>query len=362
MDRDRGFRLRLSIAGAFLVILLGLPIEAWADQVKVGGFWISKVAVQDVVSGHLIYLSASGSEINQPLAKVQALKLDAYPDLNRAEDAISDKKFTEAIELFDVFQSRTRHPWLGQWVAARRVSTANHLGLATAAVNAYIELIEMDADPFFFERAPLESVEQASDTVKKQIFDRLESIERSRPDAVHPKFHSLLAKAKTIQARSAPHRNRETVLKADPGTVLEDSKAVLTRSIDNDDAITRLLRRGAFEQAIEAANEQLASTAQKLAMRLYQHGIAQLYLAEARKDLTLYKDAGLSFMRVIAHFPRSPYCGPALIEVGRVHQQIGRLDLAEKLYDRAKLVLDTKAEPELVHRLETFRKNLEVNP
>jgi len=77
-----------------------------------------------------------------------------------------------------------------------------------------------------------------------------------------------------------------------------------------------------------------------------------LHLAEADNDQKLYKDAGLSFMRIAIYFPRSSYKGPALLEAGVVHKKIGRDDLATKLWQKAQIEIDDQTDPTMAKRLE----------
>ena len=343
----------------FLGMLLLSATTVWADQVRLREFWIPNVTVQGVVSGHLIYLSPSGSEVNQSLGKVQAVKLDAFPKLGEAEDAIIGKKLRKALGLLEAVQGLVRQPWLRQWVTARRVWVAEQLGKATVAVDAYVELIKMNADAHYLERAPVDSVARANDVEKKQIADRLKALTQGMQDAVSKQIAQLISKTKVDAPMSGASHDNETVVLVRPGAVPQDSKVVLSRAINNGDPITQMLRRGEFEQALQAAKRDL-TVGRNISVRLYQQGIAQLYLAETTGDPTLYKDAGLSFMRIVVHFPRSAYAGAAMMEVGLVHQRIGRPDLAASLYERAGLAVDPEVEPELVGRLATLRKRLTV--
>ena len=45
-------------------------------------------------------------------------------------------------------------------------------------------------------------------------------------------------------------------------------------------------------------------------MRLFQRGVAQFQTAESSGDQKMYLDAGLSFMRVVIHYPGSGFAGP----------------------------------------------------
>ena len=118
------------------------------------------------------------------------------------------------------------------------------------------------------------------------------------------------------------------------------------------DPIVEHLRAGRFQDALNLADRALQEP-HALARYLYLRGMAQLALAEADEDFSPagFKDAGLSFVRVIVYFPHSRYTGPALVELGYVHARIGRDDLARSLYDRARGRIDQENDPDYHQRL-----------
>jgi hypothetical protein len=132
---------------------------------------------------------------------------------------------------------------------------------------------------------------------------------------------------------------------------------VLSKSLGENDPIAEMLRQGKFQEALTAVNALLDKPTQKMAIQLYERGVAQFNLAERMpagdgRD-NLYRDAGLSFMRVVIYFPRNTtLLGPCLIEAGAVHVRIGRHDLAEKLWDRARNYIDADSDPDMAGRLE----------
>ena len=130
------------------------------------------------------------------------------------------------------------------------------------------------------------------------------------------------------------------------------SAVVMTGSIDANDPVTRLLHAGQFEKALAETDQLIAGKELRLAMRLYQRGLAQLYLAERSDNRRLFLDAGLSFMRLAIYFRKSSYMGPALVEAGVVHERIGRHELAMKLWRKAQVEIDPETDPAVAQRLE----------
>jgi hypothetical protein len=146
-----------------------------------------------------------------------------------------------------------------------------------------------------------------------------------------------------------------------PVEATDSSTVILLEQMDVGDPINALLMAGDFGKAMEEADKRLAVEDSQLALRLFQKGIAQFNLAEAgggKKDG--YTDAGLSFMKVITYFPRSVYADACWVEVGLVNNRIGRPDLAEKLYNKAVLLIDAEREPRYAARLDRLMGELKL--
>ncbi len=143
--------------------------------------------------------------------------------------------------------------------------------------------------------------------------------------------------------------------KAEPTTppaTDQSSPVPLATALDPDDPVTRLLRQGKFMKALDLVNRTLNEPTPYLSRGLYQRGIARLALADRDNDQHLYKSAGLDFARVVTYFRRSPYRGAALLELGYVHQKIGRHDLAQQLFKRSGRLIRNDKDPQLVRRLD----------
>ncbi|MEX0655108.1 MAG: hypothetical protein WD534_04005 [Phycisphaeraceae bacterium] len=129
----------------------------------------------------------------------------------------------------------------------------------------------------------------------------------------------------------------------------DESAITLPANIDAD-VITDHLQAGEFRQAQEGARAQFDRGGQ-LSLRLYQHGMACLGMAEETGDEADYLSAGISFMRVLVYFPRSRWAGYAEVELAHVHARIGRHDIARRLYDRARPAIDEDRDPAYHARL-----------
>ncbi len=337
------------IASAACLAIAGI---ADADTIRIEGFDIPNVRVENISNGVLLYSTASGAEVRQPIDRIQSMKLDDHPQLERALALEAENKHKEALE--QLREIRTNVAWIKHWVAAQVVRTATAAGESEAAVVAYLDLVQTKADPFYIENVPVKALAAADDRTKARLVNRIQAAIDAQParSVATPLLRQLLDVAKV------DNQTLQEMATDKPPAVELPANMRLT------DPVTKLLREGKFDEALAAVNEALKIPG-GTDMKLYQRGIAQLNLAQAVEadqglDAALkgYKDAGLSFMRAVIYFPRSPYVGPALIEAGYVHAKIGREDIAAKLYDEALPLIDEETNPGLAQRLDQFRKQL----
>ncbi len=331
-----------------MVGVLTIAVGARADSIKIGGFWIDTVQIQDVAEGRMIYLSAVGLEVTKPLDQIEGVKVDGLPELADAEASFESGQYEAALEAYGRVRGHER--WLRQWVWQRRVTAADRAGQPVAAVEAYLRLVQDDAEAFYLSRPPHRSVVTADAQQKNKIVAQIDRMTKRLADdhrAIKP-LSKLLdwAGAAGGDAEAAAASPIPTRGGPDQSTAIP-----LPSAMPRDGHVPKLLRAGKYPQALDRATAALGRSGQ-LSMKLYQCGIAQLSLAEQTGDMTRYKDAGISFMRVVIYFPRSAtYVGPALMEAGYVHQKIGRPDKARQLYERAERAIDPETEPRLAERL-----------
>ena len=320
------------------------PAAVLADSVKLGGFWIDDVTVREIVYGKIVYATATGSERVQPLAKLQGLKLTAFPDSVPGQAALDAKDYEQVLARFAEIARQARRPWVRHWALSHEIAALDQLGRPTEAVEAYLQLVREQADPHFLATPPLDSLRQATDQKKKDLAENLKRVRKklAKGSAREP-FAKMIAMLE-------PGQPDDAVTDQDaPGP--EVPALPVAAALAESDPITKLLQARQFDQALAETARRLRGKEPHLSMRLYQQGLAQLYLAQQSDDRRLYLDAGLSFMRVAICFRKSIYTGPALLEAGVVHEKIGRHELALKLWRKAQLEIDPEADPVLAQRL-----------
>ena len=329
-----------------------------ADSVKLGGFWFNNVTVQDIDDGNLIFTSTNGAEQVRPMLEVQGLKLALFDDSAAADEALKARDYQEVVKRFSSIATEARQPWARHWAMWHKVAALDQLGQPVEAVETYLELVRQNADGYFLASPPLKSLRNAPEGKKKDIASRLNALKKSlaKGPAKSPfeKMLKVLQSDKQLPGDTALADSPEPAAE-DDGDSLETEPAVAMAGVmDPNDPVTRLLHAGEFEKAMAETKSRLKGKELLMAMRLYQHGLAQLYLAERSKDRQLYMAAGLSFMRVAIHFSKSSYTGPALVEAGVVHERIGRHELAMKLWRKAQIEVDPETDPAVAKRLETM--------
>jgi tetratricopeptide (TPR) repeat protein len=370
---------------------------ARADDIKVGRFWQRRVSVETVQDGKIHYTDKVGSERSADLAKVTAINVSAYADLAKAHEAI--QRGDDAAALGLLRRVKPRQDWLAHWIAFQRMGALDRLNRPTEAVLAYLELAGKGADAFYLGRPPQKAVESASDAQKRDLHGRLQNalpklrgdartgveamleaigpIREPEPPAAQtataarprPTEPATSQSAPTAAAAPAPPMPRSAANSA-PSPNTGAAAVTLARVIPRDDPVTNLLEAGRFREAIEMAQRGLrADDAARVNLRWYQSGMARLGLAEDEDDpdraTSLYKSAGLDFMRVVVFFPASRTRAPSLVEAGYVQYKIGRHGRARRLYEQAavgKRALSRQTEPEYAARLEKLVGLLDEKP
>lgn len=395
----RPSRSLLAPACFVVTLLAGLVSLVAADAAKIGTFWIDNVSVQGIANDEFRYVTPTGSEAAVPLAKLGGLKLTAYTDLIAFEDALAQKNNEQAFSHLDkLLRARFKDAWLKGYVQARMVSLADAMGKARPAIDAYLALCEANAEPTFLATVPEASLQSLDAAATKATLEQATKLlPRATGKNGRPALEALIQRLQSAGTASAAGASNPAtpsnasqavpqspktvvtpgipvtpVTPGTPGTPVapvaagEPSKVAMPRGMPAKDPVAALLRAGDFQTAMDEAKKSLATVrgSEETAMRLYQLGLAQLYLGEERNDQDLVKDAGLNFMRIVVFFAKRPgaeYIGPSLLEAGRVHQILGKIDLARGLYDRAGNYIDPPQDPELSRRCDQFRESLRQN-
>ena len=342
---------------AVVLAMVFFVAGAGADAIKVGGFWYEGAAFETYESEHLNYVY-NGNPNKVYLPKIEAVKMQAYPQLEEAEKAERAKKPKEMLAAMKIARSKAQEPWLRIWLDGRMYPLMAKEGEHLNAVNAFIALVENKAPVGFLEDVPAKNVAALSRDDKKRLREKLVAL-RKGPNV---KDKTPLADALDEMIENAdpgadpvPVKTPGTNTTPDTGDGVESVIPLPEFMLSNKpDAITKLLARGRFDQALDRVKEELATAAGggKTSLLLYQRGVAMYYQALAldkegkrTQAEALLKEAGLSFMRVPIYFKTSPYIGPSLLESAAVHIKLKRPDIARSLLEQAGAAIDPDDKP-----------------
>ncbi|MCH8054490.1 MAG: hypothetical protein IH895_10545, partial [Planctomycetes bacterium] len=99
-------------------------------------------------------------------------------------------------------------------------------------------------------------------------------------------------------------------------------------------AIRVEIKHEQYETALGHIDEALADAGERfLPQLIFLKGRCLYGLAQSRDE---YVRAGLAFMRVVIHFPKSPLCAQSMYMAGQVHEKISRISKAIELYEGCK--------------------------
>ena len=346
-----------------------------ADDIKFDKYWHRQVTIVDVHNGQIIYTDNFGNERVKEMDDVRGLKIPAFEELGKAQDALDAGDVALAVTLLTRVRNQVRRPsWLKHWVEWQTMNALARLGRPTKAVIAYLNLDRDRADAFYLKHPPLVVLGGATDAQKRDVRQRLTAaLANLRPEARLGAQAMLQRIAPPAAEPSRDEAPEAVTTPVAPKPVIDpelDSAVVLPKAIVHDDQITILLRAGEFEQALDNAGQILAGkTVSRISMRWYQRGMASLALAERSTDPAvagrLYRDAGLDFMRVVVYFPTGVYRAPALVEAGVVHHRIGQPSRARQLYEQAAQgirPIEPEMEPKYHQRLQQLLKAVHEEP
>jgi tetratricopeptide (TPR) repeat protein len=334
-------------SGAFVLALLFVAVShaGAQDAVKLSGLWVQPVTVQSISKGQVYYRTQSGHDLARPLQSLEGFKLGRYPALGKAEDAIERGEDLEAVALLQVVTGQASEQWVRWYAEMRLVQTHARLDVADASAGLYIDMIVSGADLYYVALPPTDVVAQADAAVRS----RVSQLASTAKGAVDPDRTALLQKLIDVAGNPSPDLIDAGPTHGPEPTGKPGGAPALTASVPPG-SIVNLYRRGQYDLALRAADEALSQPG-KTASKLYLKGMAQLAAAQQADGRAGYKSAGLSFMRVLVYFPRSAVAGPATLEAGYVHERIGRPEIAARLYERARPLIDELEDPLYYKRL-----------
>ena len=328
------------------------------DAVKLTGFWIQPVRVISITGGEVQYQTETGATLSRPIEELQGLRLERYPALGTAFQALLDQDQAEAAKRFRDVYDNAKEPWVRGYVGQELIGVYSNLGNAGAATAVYVDLVTSGAEPAFTNNPPTEAVSLALPEEKKQLLALLEAA-RIAAGPQRGKLIEPLIDAARLPV-DATGGNASTTSNTQPTTTNGKAPAVVLSASVPPGPVANLIKSGRYDEAIAAADRAMGRPG-RTASLLYLKGLARLGIAERDQDPRAYKSAGLEFMRVRVYFPRSGVLGPATLETGYVHQKIGRPDIAKRLYEACRPMIHPQEDPACYQRLAELTRALDEN-
>lgn len=357
---------RIRVAALLAALVIGVP--ASADAVRINGIWQPGCRVLGSDGVELRYVDPQGRDRRRPLAEVQGVRLDAYPDyhdgvalVERGQDLLAARLLRSAMEA-----ARGRDEWLTADAAERLAALHDRAGDGVAAATVYLDAAARRPAPAFLDTPPLRSVAALPDAERTALRPRIERVLRDTADASATESLTLLKRAALTGAAPqvvAPEVRPRTGLplaiavpRTPDGPAYPADAAVLLPQRLPRSAAADLLVADQPAAAVAAADAALNDRVGDEA--LFLRGVARLRSAERASSVDGFKDAGLDFLRVVTLFPQSGYAGPALVEAARAMRALDEPAAAAALLEEARPRLD----PEDAPRYHSLRARMAAEP
>lgn len=346
-----------------LAALVGLP--GLADSLQREGFpRIDGVSFIGVEDGKLKYRTAAG-EREVDLAEVESISIESVPAFAAGVIKFKAGELRSAQRSFKSVWSDANEQWIRHYAGFFLTQVYDLRGEPVDAATTYMQLAAQGADLVFLSKAPVASLAEADENQKTRIGEQIMAVVK-QTEGEHRSV--LLAYHRQVVGEDAalPRVDDPVGQKQAQGDALVSaSKVIMPQSVwsmldrkgepeGKWDAV-KTLAKGDAEAALQAIKPWLNNPGD-LPEKLFIKGLAQLMLAEQSQDEQSqdndpYRDAGLTFMRIVVHFDRAgqahPLVAPAKLEVAYIHKQIGREDIYGKLLEQVFLTIDdAKAYPQ----------------
>lgn len=326
-----------ALVAGFVFTLSSLVPTAGADEIVIGGLTYKNVRIEGMREGKLYVVLPSGSR-GIDLVDVQGLKIDVYPDYAKGDAAMAEKDWAKAADIFEALLDKVSEDYMKVLVGAKLVASLDRAGKFEDAVNRYAVLLRQDQGLLTKAVEPKMVPKDDADLVKR-IKKQVEIKAESEADPFVKEF--LANTLKRLDGVVVAGDN-------DPG--VGPSLAVGADEAARD-LIQEAIEGGKAEDALKMIDEKLKLSGQSLSTLLYQRG-------QALHAMGKFKDAAISYMRVIVHYrPRSTVSyTPALIGAADTFIELKQPHHAEQLLKEASAYAE--GDDELTQRIAAVRAKL----
>lgn len=308
------------------------------------------VGVVVVLVGGLVRADEAGGAGGGEKARTQGSRvlLDDEPDWNGAEEATAGGQWDSATDGYLKVLRTTQKAWLKTRAALRILDVAPKAHRYEAVVTGYLSLVRTDAAQALSHRPALPEADSA------YVDTALSATEKvlAEPSLGDDQKQALLSFQLDLYRIRKDDARADEVLKrlnevagasTAPGSAKRFADAKLTAA------------RVAFDRRDYSAAAAAVATAGPAITDPGQQEDALFLLAKALDGQAAsagdsaagLKDAGLAYMRVVAHFQDAPgnrHVAEALAGCGSVLERLGETKIAADLYEQAAIQYDTRPE------------------
>ncbi|MCZ6654231.1 MAG: hypothetical protein O7D91_14540 [Planctomycetota bacterium] len=326
---------RFKRVDAAVVLLAGLaflcaPRSAQADKIHTTARVYPEASVRHFDGEFVIFSNAKGDPVARKLTDIEAIYIDSvdrFDEFNRAEQAFQQRRYDDAAQKYEKALGRARGFWKNL-IRIRYVQACDAAGDFDLAVKMYITISQ--ALP---EKADLFMPSNFKGVTAKRFDEALRLLEETLPKIADQRaYWQLEALRLTIleqtESDQAERIAREVIAR------LRSHKGQDARYRLQIIAIRVEIKHGQHETALGHIDEALSDAGERfLPQLMFLKGRCLYGLAQSRDE---YVRAGLAFMRVVIHFPKSTLCAQSMYMAGQVHEKISRISKAIELYEGCK--------------------------
>jgi tetratricopeptide (TPR) repeat protein len=334
-----------------LVICWTLGLGHWglvaADSVFIGTLERKNAVIKEIRGDALVFEINGREAEHVPLSRVTKLVVVNEAVFNTAEDDFVGGKFDAAVDGYQKTVKGSTKGWLKDWSAMRLIDAANKANRFDAAATAYVAALLKDP-------AAAARVKPAMPEAKSTYIDT--AVAEVNSALAGPKLSDEQKQA-LLTFLVELHRAKGNTKAA--GEAVEQLLKISASAGNNPDAKRALadMKLSVARVALDAKDYHKAMDTIQSSRSVFaeppQQGAAMLAIAEAQfglarqsKDPLALKDAGLAYMRFVAHFkgqlPAS-MIADALLKTGMIHEELGEPAAAEALYQQ--VVREFSGEP-----------------
>jgi TolA-binding protein len=299
---------------------------------------ISDVKVTGVEADALLFTTSAGRQTSKPLAQIPQIKLDDEPNFSAAEEAFRGSQFSVAVDNYRKTIQATTKSWLKERSALRLVQSANKSNNFPAAVEGFVDLLQM-TPALATDNKP--AVPKDANAINQAIafVQQASKSPQLKPDqkTVLGNFLVELYNAKgdtgsanaTLGQIAKGGTSAETVT-ADNRRVAADLKMTEAR---------QAYSQRQYGKAVQVLNSSggLFTEPQERADALYLLAQSTAGAMGNSEDPNQLKDAALAYVRVVAYceaLPGKPHVADALMNVAAIEEKLKNKKEALAVYNQ----------------------------